>query len=214
MKNIIKQYVLNDIRLKALSLVLAAMLWFAISYIGESKMTVSVPINVENLRKELMIRNMETDAALVTISGPISILKNMRAREIRLAVSLAGAQEGARAFAIRKDDVIVPKGIKVEEVKPDYLTVEIDKAVEKRLKVIVKLDEKWAKTYGIESWYPRYATMEGAEWTLRNRDSIETIPVDGQFRDKAEEIDVPLAVKGMLLRKIKPDTVRVRLRRN
>jgi YbbR domain-containing protein len=210
----IKEYVLKDLKLKGLSLVLAAMLWFAISYIGESKMTVSVPVTAENLGKNLLIGKMETDAVLVTIGGPISILKNLRARDIRLSVNLSGAKEGAQVFTLEKESVTVPKGVKIEEVKPDYLAIKIDKAVEKRLKVVVKLDEKWANTYGVKSWYPHYVVVAGAEEELADKYALETAPVDGNFVDRDEEVDVPLAVKGMLFKKITPETVRVRIRRN
>ncbi len=210
----VRQYILKDLKLKALSLVLAAMLWFAISYIGESKMTVSVPVITENLGRELMIGNMESDALLVTINGPISILKNLRAHDIRLVINLAGVKSGAHVFTIQKDKVVVPKGIKVEQVKPDYVTIEVDKAVERRLKVVVRLDGKWAGTYEAKSWNPRYVTVEGSEGTLKERETIETLPVDGDFRGKEEEVLAPLAVKGLLLRKIIPDAVKVRLRRD
>jgi YbbR domain-containing protein len=210
----IREYILKDLKLKGLSLVLAAMLWFAISYIGESKMTVSVPVIAENLGKNLLIGKIETDAVLVTIGGPMSILKNLRARDIRLAVNLAGIKEGSQVFTLEKESVTVPKGVKVEDVKPDYVALKIDKAVEKRLKVVVKLDGKWTNTYGIKSWDPHYVVVEGAGEELAGRSVIETTPVDGAFVGKEEEVDVPLAVKGMLVRKMTPETVRVRVRRN
>ena len=214
MMGFLRKHILKDYKLKALSLVLAAMLWVAISYIGESKMTVSVPVAMENLRKDFIAEKTETDSVLVTIGGPISILKNLRARDIRVSVDLSGAKKGAQVFALAKDNVTVPKGVKVEEVKPDYLAIEIDKAVEKRLKVVVKLDERWVGIYGVKSWYPQYVVAEGAEDELRDREYIETMPVNGDFKNKEEDFDVPLAVKGISLRKIKPETIRVRLRRD
>jgi len=210
----IRNYILKDYKLKALSLVLAAMLWVAISYIGESKMTVSVPVSMENLRKDFLLEKMDTDSVLVTIGGPISILKNLRARDIRVTVNLSGAKEGQQVFTLVKDNVTVPKGVKVEEIKPDYIAAEFDKAVEKRLKVVVKLDERWLGVYGVRSWYPQYVTVEGSEEELKARQTIETVPVSGDFKSREEEIDVPLSVKGIFARKIKPETVRVRLRRD
>ncbi|MDR2017880.1 MAG: hypothetical protein LBQ00_03240 [Syntrophobacterales bacterium] len=210
---LVRNHILKDYRLKALSLVLAAMFWVAISYIGESKMTVSVPVAMENIREDLIMEKIETDSVLVTIGGPISILKNLRARDIRVAISLSGAKGGTQVFELDKDNVTVPKGVKVEDVKPDYMVVEIGKAVEKRLRVVVKLDKRWAGIYGVGTWYPQYAVVEGSEEVLKDREVIETVPVNGDFKDKKEEIDVPLVTKGIFVRKIKPETVRVHLRR-
>ncbi len=210
----IRKYVLNNLKLKALSLVLAAMLWFAISYTGEMKMTISVPVTAEKLRKGFFIGKMDTDAVLVTIGGPISILKNLRARDIRVTVDLSGSKEGPQVFTLEKESVTVPKGVKVADIKPDFLAVRIDKAVEKRLRVVVKLDEKWKGRYEVQSWYPHYVVVEGAAEELQNRQTIETAPVDGDFREKEEELYVPLAVKGLVAKKVTPETVVVRIRRN
>ena len=209
----IRDYIFKDFKLKALSLVLAAMLWFAISYIGDSKMTISVPVVTENMGKGLIIEKMGTDEVLVTIDGPISLLKNLKAREIKVSVNLSGVREGAHVFALEKEDVTVPKGIKVEGVRPDYMTMNIYKALEKELKVVVKLEEGLGKGYGVRSWYPHYVKVEGPEAALRDRNAIETVPVKGDFGQKEEEIDVPLAVKGTGITKTIPETVRVRLRR-
>jgi YbbR domain-containing protein len=209
----LKDYILKDFKLKALSLILAAMLWFAISNIGESKMTISVPVVAENMGKELTIEKMGADAVLVTINGPISILKNLRARDIRVTVNLSGMKEGTHVFSLAKNNVTAPKGIKVEEVRPDYIAVSMDRTVEKRLKVVVILDENWVKTYAIKSWYPQYVKVEGPAAVLKDKDVIETLPVNGAFRRKEEEVDILLASKGMGITKMKPETVKVRLRR-
>jgi YbbR domain-containing protein len=209
----VKDYILKDVKLKALSLILATMLWFAISNIGESKMTISVPVVAENMGKEFTLEKIGADAVLVTINGPISILKNLRARDIKVAVDLSGMKEGTHVFSLAKNNVTAPKGIRVEEVRPDYMAVNIDRTVEKRLKVVVILDEKWADTYAIRSWHPQYVRGEGPSAALKDKDVIETAPVNGAFRHKEEEVDVPLASKGMGITKLKPETVRVRLRR-
>ena len=73
----VKRYILNDWKLKGLSLVLAIMLWFAVSYVGESKLSVSVPVLPANLEKDFMIKNMDVEGVLVMISGPVSVLKNL-----------------------------------------------------------------------------------------------------------------------------------------
>jgi YbbR domain-containing protein len=214
MMEFIRKYIINNYKLKGLSVFLAAMLWFAISNIGESSLTVSVPLLTKNLGKDFMMKKMEADAVLVTINGPISILKNLRARDIRLVVNLSSAKEGAYVFTLHKGDVTVPKGIKVETIKPDYTAIEIDKVVEKRLRSVVKLDDRWVGIYSVKEWYPRQVAVEGAQDSLSDKNVIETIPVDGPFVNREEEIDVPLDTRGMIVRKVRPETVRVYLRRD
>ena len=48
---VVRNYVFKDVKLKAMALVLAVMLWFSMTYLGESQMAFSVPIAFENLSK-------------------------------------------------------------------------------------------------------------------------------------------------------------------
>ena len=43
--------------------------------------------------------------------------------------------------------------------------------------------------------------------------SIETIPVDGNFMAEEEIVEISLDIKDMLVKRIKPETIKVVLRR-
>jgi hypothetical protein len=209
----LKKYIFKDFKLKALSLILAAMLWFAVSYMGESKMSFSVKIRVNKLGKEFIIKKIENEEVLVTVGGPVSILKAIRARDIKLAVSLSDAKEGQHIYSLETTDVQVPKGVKVDELKPDYIAIELDRAVEKKLRTDATLDKKWTGIYKIKSWAPQYVSIEGSKGSLDNIDYIETVPIDGNFTGDEEIVEVPLDTKDLVIRKLKPETIKVVLRR-
>ncbi len=211
MMNLIRKYVFNNYKLKALSLVLAAMLWFAISNIGESHSTFSVSVLTKNLGKDFIIKKTENDQVFVTVSGPISILKNLKPRDVSLVVNLSSAREGTNLFALQKTDVAAPKGIKVESIKPDYTALDIDKVVGKKLRTVVKLDDQWAGIYAIKAWNPDFVYVEGAKSSLSDKEFIETVPVDGRFKDQEEHVEVPVDTKGILARKIRPESIQVYL---
>lgn len=211
--DIIRKYILKDLTLKILSLILAAMLWFAISYIGESKMSISVQVSTDNLSKNYIVKKMDTEDVLVTINGPVLILKNLRARDIKVSVDLSNVNDGHHIFNLKRSDIRVPKGINVENIKPDYVAIEVERALEKRLRSIVRLDKKWIGIYRIKSWYPHYINVEGSRGSLENKDSIETLLVDGQLKNEEEELDVSLDTKDMLVKRLKPETIRVILKK-
>lgn len=210
----VRKYILNDWKLKGLSLVLAVMLWFAISYVGESKLSVSVPVVPANLEKDFMIKSMDGDDVLVMISGPVSALKNLSPKDVKAPLDVGELKSGRHIVNIRKTDIIVPKGIEVEAVKPDYVVIEIERTLEKRLKTVVKLDNKWKALYSVKSWYPQYVTVEGPKVSIEKIESIDTVPIDGNFMAVEEELDVALDTKGLLIRKLRPEMVRVIIRRH
>ncbi len=211
---LIKKYILKDVKLKILSLVLAAMLWLAVSYMGESRMSISVRVSPENLNRDFIVTKMEPDEVLVTINGPVSILKSIRGRDVKAPLDLSEVREGRQVYNLQYNNIYTPKGVKVEEVKPDSVVVETDGTLEKRLRTVVKLDKKWTGMYSIKSWYPHYVNVEGSRDSLKKRDFIETLPVDGNFLSDEETVDIPLDMRDITARKISPDTVRVVLRRN
>jgi YbbR domain-containing protein len=210
----IRTYILNDWKLKGLSLVLAVMLWFAVSYKGESKLSVSVPVAPSNLEKDLMIKSMDTEDVLVVINGPVAALKNLRPKDVKVPLDVGELKSGRHIVNIQNSDIVVPKGIKVEAVKPDYVVLEIERTLEKRLKTVVKLDNKWKNLYSVKSWYPQYVTVEGPKVSMEKIDAIETVSIDGNFMAVEEELDVALDTKGMLIQKLRPETIRVIIRRH
>lgn len=210
---LVKRYLLYEIRLKALALMLAFMLWFSMTYVGDSKMGFLVPVSFENLGKGMIMRETDTRNVTITVSGPLSVLKHLKADDIKVPLNLSRAKEGREIFTVRKGDVIVPTGLKVEDANPDYVVVELDKIVEKHLRIVVTLDKRWANTYEVASWYPAYAEVEGPRELLEKGTVLETLPVNGNFTRQEEVLDIPLNAKSLEAKRVSPATVRVTLRR-
>jgi hypothetical protein len=209
----IRNLIFKEFRLKALALLLAVFFWFSATYMGQSKMGFMVPISFYNIEKGEVIRETDRRNILITVNGPPSILKNMKAEEIKVPVNLARVKEGRYVFSIGKGDVIVPPGLKVEDARPDYVVVELDKIVEKRLRVVVRLDKKWQGAYEVASWRPAYVYVEGPRESLQKKGVVETVPVSGNFTRQQEVLDVPLDAKSLEARRVVPETAHVVLRK-
>lgn len=210
----IKRHVINNARLKALSLLLAFMLWFATTYLGESHVTMTVPVQLANLSRTCITRTLDTREVLVTLNGPLSLLKNIKPGDINLIIDLSKVREGRQIVTVRKSDIIVPKGIRVEEVRPDYVVFEVDRTVEKYLSVIVKLDLDLSEEYRVLSWSPQHVLVEGPKQLIGDRESIETVPITRELLSHSGNVvEVPLNAKDLCARKVRPETIRVVLRK-
>ena len=213
MRAFARKYLFNELRLKAMALALAIALWFSTTYLGESKMAFSVPISFENLSKSMVLGEADNRDVLITLEGPVSILRNLRPHDITASLDLSRAREGRQVLALRRSDINVPAGLRIDNVRPDYIMVELDKVVEKQLRTVVKLDTKWAGIYQVSSWQPRYVRVEGPKELLDRSDMVETIPVDGDFSHQQEIRDVPLNLRPFDGRDARPETVRVVLKK-
>jgi len=210
----LKGFLLKDVKLKMLSFALAIMLWFAISYIGESKVGMLVKVIPQGLKKHLIVTKIEPEEIFVVIKGPTSLLKTLKAKDIQIPLDMTSVREGAQVYYVKRENILVPKDIKVVEIKSDYVVVETDRVIEKRLRTVVKLDRKWRGLYTVKTWKPLYVTVEGARSSLMNRDTIETLPVDNELMAEEERLDAGFDTKDMVVRKMIPDKVSVTLRRH
>jgi hypothetical protein len=209
----IKKYIIYNGRMKILSLLLAFMLWFATTYLGESHVTMAIPVQLANLNRGCITRTLDTREVLVTLNGPLSLLKNVKPGDVSLVIDLSKIREGRQILTVRKSDIVVPKGIRAEEVRPDYVVLEVDRTVEKYLLIVVKLDEKLAKEYKVVSWSPQHALIEGPKQTLEERESVETIPITGELLNHGDVIEAALNTKDLCAKKVRPDMVKVVLKR-
>ncbi len=76
----VKKYILNDWKLKGLSLYLQSC--FGLQFLTWENPSVSVPVLPANLEKDFMIKSMDAENLLVMISGPVSVLKNLSVPKI------------------------------------------------------------------------------------------------------------------------------------
>lgn len=209
----IRDIVLKDWRLKVLSLVLACILWFATTYLGDTRMTISVPVQLQNLEQGLIVKSIDTRHLVVTVTGPLSTLKSMKSDEIKTTIDLSRAKQGRQTYMVRKSDIWIPKGAGVESVRPDYVVIELDKVVEKSLPLIVLLGEKWAGNYRIESWTPHHVSLQGSEESLAQVASIRTVPIEGPFEGDRETVGATLDTRHLLLKRVQPESIKVTVRR-
>jgi len=209
----LKKYILENWKLKLLSVALAVMLWFVVFLIGETKKEIRVPISVVNLKRGFVVMRMDMTKADVTLSGRVSVLKDIKENSIGVTLNASNVQEGENIFNISENNIEIPRGVQIVGVRPTSITVDVDRIIEKKVKTVVKLDWKKVGEYEIKSWTPEYVTVEGPKGIWEERKFIETVPVNGELKEAEETVVVPLNVEGLQASKIKPDAVKVFLKR-
>lgn len=213
MKNF-KKYIFDNWKLKLLSVSLAAILWFVVYLIGETKKEISVPVSIVNLSKGYVI--MKTDIAKVdtTLTGRVSVLKDIKENDVSVSLNLSNVQEGENIFNITKSNVQIPRGVQIDDIKPSSVKIDIDRNIEKKLKTVVRLDRRWMGEYEVKSWTPDYVTVEGPKRIWEKESVIETMPINDELKHVEEIVTVSLDTEGLQADKIKPDTVKVVLRKH
>ncbi|OPY02930.1 MAG: YbbR-like protein [Syntrophorhabdus sp. PtaB.Bin047] len=214
MKTLFERYVVKDWKLKLLSLVLAIMLWYTVFQIGEPKKDITVPLSVSHLPRNMVLMKMDPERVFVTVSGRVSMLKDVKERDVTAIINLNGMKEGETVFEISKANVALPKGIDIVDVKPGTVRVVVDRVIEKRLKVVPVLDRKWTGRYDITLASPEYIVAEGPRKILESVATVETLPANGELRRVEETVNVGFNTESLPHVRVRPDSARIVLRRH
>jgi hypothetical protein len=211
---IFKQYILGNWKLKLLSIALATMLWFVVFLMGETKKEISVPVSVVNLNKSYVIMKMDIGKVDITLTGRVSVLKDIKESDVRVWLSASNIQEGENVFNITKSNVQIPRGVQIDDIKPSSIKIDIDRIIEKKLRTTVKLDRRLMGVYEVKSWSPDYVTVEGPKRIWEKKTFIETLPVSDELKKSEETVTVSLSMEGLQTSTVRPDSVKAVLKRH
>jgi YbbR domain-containing protein len=119
----IGSYVLKEKRLKILSLILAIAVWVFVNHGLEKEIIVPARVRVVKIRSGLVLKKVETDTVNLFVRGSPSALREME--EPLVALDLSHYGEGAHAIRIKKENLSLPRGVRVEAVRPSFVRVEL-----------------------------------------------------------------------------------------
>jgi diadenylate cyclase len=123
-------------RLKILSLVTAAFLWFVIVGPHSSEIGLSVPIQYANLPPGMEVTGKWMDRLEVRARGSETSLANLKPGSVRALVDLSKVVTGLNFFRISRQDIQVPPGIAIARIRPSDLELTVRAAAEKTFAVV------------------------------------------------------------------------------
>jgi hypothetical protein len=175
---------LENLGLKLLSVVLAVFLWAVV--LGEQKVdvTLTVPLEIKDLPRDLILVNEPPDSLEVRLRGPKTLVTTLASREVVLEGLPKNFVEGENVIAIRPGAVRVPRGIEVVEVTPRRVRVVLDAMAVREVEVSPRIEGAPAKGFILKrvTSTPARIRMAGPKNELRRLARVYTVPIslDGQ----------------------------------
>jgi YbbR domain-containing protein len=117
----------ENFRLKALALLLAALLWLSVTAAKEGEVTVSVPVRIRNLAPLLALATKAPSSIELRIAGPKIRLLHLSKERLAADLDLQGVGEGGVAFADLARTVALPGGLRVTRVYPATIELKLVK---------------------------------------------------------------------------------------
>lgn len=133
--------------LKAVSLVLAFAVWVAVTGERASLQDFSVPLDVA-LGDARTLASLPVSEITVRVRGRESQLRGIDAFSLRFPIDLTAAEVGTRTIELNAEMIEgLPRGIEVERIEPQRLSLAIDEKVQRQVKVVPTFDEQPPEGY-------------------------------------------------------------------
>ncbi|MBM3300623.1 MAG: TIGR00159 family protein [Deltaproteobacteria bacterium] len=181
-------------RLKALSVAAAVLLWFVAVGPKSSEGGISVPIQYTNLPAGMEITGPWMDRIDVRVRGSEKGLANLGPGSVRAVVDLSGVVTGLNFLRITPKHIQVPPGVKIAQIRPSDLHLNVEASTVKRLNVVPTIvgnlpeNSKLAVT-------PSEVRIRATNQELTKLKSVTTEPVKTSDLVARGKVVVPVTVK-------------------
>jgi YbbR domain-containing protein len=165
--------------LKFLSLVVAVLLWMAVS--GESTVErgLRVPLELQQLPPGVELTGDVPATVDVRVQGGSSTLSRVMAGDVVAVLDLRSARSGRRVFPLTADQVRVPFGVDVVQIMPSAVTLLFEPAASRSVPVVPAVDGRPAPGFvvGPMTADPSVVEVVGPEGAVKRATEAVTEPV-------------------------------------
>ena len=201
----------SNLGLKAASLALAALLWFAIAAKKTSEMGVSVPLELQNLPKELELTGDMVNSIEVRLRASPGVIQRLGPGEVSARLDLSSAIEGERILHLTNDAIRVPFGIQVVKINPSMLTLKFERTQQKVVPVRPRWVGRPVRGYEVAeiASEPTEIRIAGPKSRVQEIESAFTEPISVEGAQASVTDSVSLGIDDPMLRILDRSRVQV-----
>jgi YbbR domain-containing protein len=204
-------YVLENFWLKLLALLVAVLIWWAVTRDPDAEIVFTVPIEFHHRPEHLVFSSETVPQAQVRLRGPARELRNLPQSEIQPIIDLQRVNPGVQTFSLDTSRIRVPRGVEVVQVIPSQLRLTFDVPARRQVKVEPRVVGTPAAGRSITAVLVEPATVwiDGPAHRVNAIENAVTDPVDANgIVDRATRL-TSVAVADPLVRILHPGPVRV-----
>jgi YbbR domain-containing protein len=197
--------------LKVISLILAIILWIFVKSKSGGEVGLVVPLEFYRIPTNLIVTQVTDEAINVRINGSFMQLERLPTREIRARIDLSRARPGTNSFDILPDNFNISKTLDITQISPSSFKVDLDRVVDKVVHIKPVVKGKPARGYRVTkiSVDPPYINLQGARGQLTGLKEVLTEEVDISGLKETVEVEAPLRIADLRLKKAVKRTVKV-----
>jgi YbbR domain-containing protein len=185
------------------------MVWFFVVGADQMDMSMTIPIEVLNLPKNLVIYNQYQKEVAVTLRGPRSIMQELRNRNTSLPLDLSKVEPGTIVLNADSLPIPLPSGISILRMQPASITLSIDQLVEKQIPIIAAIEGAVSSGYILKqlSLNPDIILVSGPQQLISRQQSLKTYVINLNGVNQSSTLPVRLDLEPDLMDLIGETTV-------
>lgn len=169
--------------LKLVSLILAVSLWFFVTSKGKVEVSMTVPIELQNIPAGMTVVGDVLRYLEVRLQAQERILRDITAgKKVVCVLNLGMTRTGENILRISPDDIRRPSGVSVTHLSPYEIRVRLEPLIKKTLRLAPVLHGAAAAGYRVVEAVPSppRVTAEGPASVMRQLSVLRTMPLDVQ----------------------------------
>lgn len=206
---------MRHVGLKLLSIVIAAVLWFAISGQQVVERALRVPLEYMNMPSQLETSGDTPTVVDVRVRGSSAALSRLAPGELVAVLDVRSARPGRRLFHLTGADVRAPFGIEVVQVTPANVSIDFGPSSTKIVPVVPAIDGDPADGFEVRTITADPATVEvagpGDVLARLTRAITEPVSVAGAKTAVQETVNIGVAEPALRLKKAQSARVTVEI---
>lgn len=193
-----------NLPLKVISLLVAMVLWLAVSGQSTVERNIRVPLEYQNVPPGMEIVGDPPGQADVRLRGSSGNLARVVQGDVVAALDLTNARPGTRIFNLRASEVRVPFGVEVVQVTPPTISLEFEYAGQKVVPVspVIEGDPEPGFVVGRITTSPATVQVLGPIGRLQalSEATTEPVRVDGARANLTDKVTVGVEDTAVRLR--------------
>jgi YbbR domain-containing protein len=208
-----KQWILNNWILKIVSLLLATLLWAAVSNETSSEIGLDVPLEYRNIPAQMEITGDTTNTVQVRLRGSFNVIKDITSRNVATTIDLSKMRTGEKIVALSPQNVEAPFGAEVIRVNPSSVRFTLERTLVKTIPIVPTILGQPAEGYEVGQILvsPSMVEVDGPESRINTLSSIATVPIRLERRQSSTEVTADLDVPDPQIRLPHPSPVNVKI---
>jgi len=208
-----KHWIINNWPLKIVALVLAAMLWMAVSNEASSEIGLDVPLEYRNIPPQLEITGDMTNTVQVRLRGSSNVIKGLTAKDVSTTIDLGKMTTGEKIAALSPLNVQAPFGAEIIRVNPSSVRFSLERTLVKTVPIVPTFLGQPSDGYEVGKVLvnPSTVEVEGPESRVNSLSSIATVPIRLERKQGHMELTADLDVPDPQIRLQRPSPVSLKI---